>query len=120
VVISGDTRFSEHLISCAGGADVLVHEVIVADMLRDKAPNNQNQIFLERVIAHHTTPEQAGEVFTRVNPRLAVFTHIIPVTATAENVIPPTRKTYAGPLEIGEDLMVINIGKEITVQRNGR
>jgi ribonuclease Z len=51
-------------------------------------------------------------------PRLAVFTHIIPVTATANDVVPPTRKTYSGPLEVGEDLMVINIGDEITVQRS--
>ena len=117
VVISGDTRFSEHLISYAQGADVIVHEVIVADMIRALSPNNPD--VMERVIAHHTTPEQAGEVFTRVQPGLAVFTHIIPVTATAKEVIPPTRKTYTGPLELGEDLMVINIGDEVTINRGG-
>jgi ribonuclease Z len=116
VVISGDTRFSENLISCARGADVIIHEVIVADLLRARGDSRG---LLERVIAHHTTPEQAGEIFTRVQPRLAVFTHIIPVTATAKEVIPPTRKTYAGPLEVGEDRMVINIGDEVTFQRAG-
>jgi ribonuclease Z len=117
VVISGDTRFSEHLITCAYRADVLVHEVIVANMLRGPSPDNQKVNMIERVIAHHTTPEQAGEVFSRVQPRLAVYTHIIPVTATANDVIPPTRRTYTGPLEIGEDLMAINVGEEVTVQR---
>ncbi len=115
VVISGDTRFSEHLISYAQGVDVIVHEVIVADMIRALSPGNPDA--MERVIAHHIPPEQAGEVFTRVQPRLAVFTHIIPVNATAEEIIPPTRKTYTGPLELGEDLMVINIGDEVTVVR---
>jgi ribonuclease Z len=114
-VLSGDTRFYEPLISQAQGTDVLVHEVLVADMLRGASPDNNE--FMERVIAHHTTPEQAGEVFTRVQPKLAVYTHIIPVNATAEDVIPPTRKTYAGPLEVGEDLMVIDIGDDVTVSR---
>jgi ribonuclease Z len=118
VVISGDTRFSEHLISCARGADVVVHEVIVADMLRASALKNPEA--MERVIAHHTTAEQAGEIFTRLHPKLAVFTHIIPATATAKEVIPPTRKTYHGPLKVGEDLMVIDIGDEVTVRRGGR
>jgi ribonuclease Z len=117
VVISGDTRFSEHLISCARGADVIVHEVIAADMLRALSPHHSET--LERVIAHHTTPEQAGEVFARVQPRLAVFTHIIPVNATAKDLFPPVRKTYPGPLEVGEDLMVLDIGEEVTVSKAG-
>ena len=29
----------------------------------------------------------------------------------------PTRKTYSGPLELGEDLMVIEIGDTVTVRR---
>jgi ribonuclease Z len=117
VVISGDTRFSEHLISCAYGADLIVHEVIVPDLMRARSANRPELI--ERVIAHHTTPEQAGEIFTRVHPRLGVFTHIIPVTARADDIIPPTRKTYTGPLEVGEDLMVIDVGDEVTVHRVG-
>lgn len=114
-VLSGDTRYYEPLISQAQGTDVLVHEVLVADMLRGASQGNME--FMERVIAHHTTPEQAGEIFTRVQPKLAIYTHIIPVDATAEDVITPTRKTYAGPLEVGEDLMVIDIGDEVTVSR---
>jgi ribonuclease Z len=118
VVLSGDTRFSEHFIERAQGADVIVHEVIAADLMRSRSGRNPASI--EPVIAHHTTPEQAGEVFTRVHPKLAVYTHIIPVTAAEKDLIPPTRKTYAGPLEMGEDLMVIDIGDRVTVHRSGR
>ena len=117
VIISGDTRFSEPLISHARGADVVIHEVLVADLMRARSSSNPEA--MERVIAHHTTAEQAGELFSRIQPRLAVYTHIIPVTANAQDVITPTRKTYTGPLEVGEDLMVINIGKEVTVQKGG-
>jgi ribonuclease Z len=118
VVLSGDTRFSEHLIERAQGADVILHEVIAADLMRARA--GRNPASLEAVIAHHTTPEQAGEVFIRVRPGLAVYTHIIPVTATVKDLVPPTRQTYSGPLEVGEDLMVIDIGDKVTVRRGGR
>ena len=69
------------------------------------------------VVAHHVTPEQAGEVFSRTKPKLAVYSHIVLPTATEQDLIPPTRKTYAGPLELGEDLMVIEVGEKITIRR---
>ena len=30
---------------------------------------------------------------------------------------PPTRRNSVGPLEIGEDLMVIEVGEKVTVRR---
>jgi len=35
------------------------------------------------------------------------------------DVIPHTRKTYSGPLEVGEELMSIEIGEKIEVRRPG-
>jgi len=72
------------------------------------------------VIEHHVTPEQAGDVFTRTRPKLAVYPHIVQPIATEEDLIPPTRKTYAGPVEVGEDLMVIDVGEKTQVRRAGR
>jgi ribonuclease Z len=34
--------------------------------------------------------------------------------ATAEDLIPATRKNYSGPLVVGKDLLRIDIGAEIT------
>ena len=34
-----------------------------------------------------------------------------------QDLIPPTRKNYAGPVRIGEDLMVIEVGDKIEVRR---
>jgi len=116
VVISGDTRYCPNLVQWAKGCDVLVHEVLAAGMMRAGARVPSEA--MERVIAHHTTPEQAGEVFSLVQPRLAVYSHIIPVTAGESDLMPPTRKTYSGPLAAGEDLMTISIGAEITVERH--
>ena len=114
VVLSGDTRISENLIKHAQGVDVLVHEVAVpATFARAQTPAERARV----VIAHHTTPEQAGAVFAKTNPRLAVYSHIVLSDAAEEDVIPPTRTAYAGRVELGEDLMVISIGEKIDVRR---
>jgi ribonuclease Z len=114
VTLSGDTRPSDNLIKVAQGTDVLIHEVIdpeafggtvAADSLEQK----------KKIIEHHTTPQQAGLIFTQVKPKLAVYSHIVP--PDVPDVVPHTRKTYSGPLEVGEDLMTIEIGETIVVHR---
>jgi ribonuclease Z len=116
IVLSGDTRVSPNLIRHAQGVDLLVHEVIVPAALRRIYPNAPPDI-LERITSYHVTPEQAGEVFARTKPRLAVYTHIVPPSATAEEMIAGTRMTYTGAVELGEDLMVIEVGDTIRVRR---
>ena len=59
-------------------------------------------------------------MFTRVKPKLAVYSHICMPTATEQDLVPPTRKTYTGPLELGEDLMVIEVGENLNVRRPTR
>jgi ribonuclease Z len=114
VVLSGDTRVSENLIRYARGVDLLVHEV--AEPLSFKRAG-VNQERTDSVIAHHVTPEQAGEIFDKTKPKLAVYSHIVQPNATGDDLIPATRKTYAGPLEVGEDLMVIEVGERVQVRR---
>jgi ribonuclease Z len=114
VVVSGDTRVSENLIRYATGVDVLIHEVASAEsFVRSGVPVERAR----RVVARHVTPEQAGYVFTRTRPRLAVYSHIIHATATDEDLIPATRREYSGRLEVGVDLMAIVIGDSIDVRR---
>jgi ribonuclease Z len=114
VVLSGDTRVSENLIRHAQGVDVLVHEVFVpATLQRAGVPPGR----AKNIIDYHTTPEQAGDVFARVKPKLAVYSHVCLPTATEQDLVPATRKTYAGPLQVGDDLMVIDIGETIGVRK---
>jgi len=114
VVLSGDTRYSENLIRFAQGTDVLIHEVIDPSAYREVS-NSFSAEQRQKVIEHHTLPEQAGTVFARVKPKLAVYSHIVP--PDVPDVAPHTRKTYSGPLEVGEDLMSIEIGEKIEVRR---
>jgi len=119
IVLSGDTRFSENLIRFSKGADVLFHEVAAA-----KAENLATSEAARRIIGHHTTPEDAGRVFGLVKPKLAVYTHIILLSTdskiaapTVDDLVSLTRTTYPGPLEVGEDLMSVEVGDRITVYR---
>lgn len=119
IVLSGDTRFSENLIKFSNGVDVLFHEVAAA-----KPENLRTSESARRIIGHHTMPEDAGRVFDRVKPRLAVYTHIAllstdpAITApTVKDIVSLTRTTYSGVFEVGEDLMSIEVGDKITVHR---
>lgn len=114
VVLSGDTRYSENLIRFAKGTDVLIHEVIDPEAYAALA-NSYTPEEKARVMAHHTTSEDAGKVFTKVAPKLAVYSHIVP--PEAPDLVAHTRKTYSGRLEVGEDLMSIEIGEQVAVKR---
>lgn len=113
VVLSGDTRPSENLIKFAKGVDLLIHEVVSLESLK-RAQYSEERIKI--IMNHHTTPEQAGEIFTKIKPKLAVYSHIVLPSATKEDLIPPTRKTYSGAIELGEDLMVIEVGEKVVFQ----
>ena len=65
-------------------------------------------------VPDHTNPEQAGTIFNKVKPKLAVYSHIVPFDAP--DLTAHTRKTYSGPLEVGEDLMSFEIGDEVKVR----
>jgi ribonuclease Z len=112
VAISGDTRPSDNLVSFSKGVDLLIHEAVDDVSLRKLAPSER---LFQSIVAHHTTPEQAADIFRRVGPRLAVFSHAQGGTA----VVDRTRRSYTGRVEMGEDLMVIEIGDEVVVRRRG-
>ena len=115
VVLSGDTRYSENLIRFSQGADLLIHEEIdpEAYLAGDRLFSPEMK---QKVIAHHTNPEQAGTIFNKVKPKLAVYSHIVPFDAP--DLVAHTRKTYPGPLEVGEDLMSIEIDDKVNVHRS--
>lgn len=119
-VISGDTRYNENVVKYATGADLLIHEVAMA------TPELLKQPDIQRIVNHHTSPREAGLVFSRAQPKLAAYTHL--VMLASETVAPPsieqliteTRMTYSGPLEVGEDLVCFEIDDHVVVRRRGR
>jgi ribonuclease Z len=105
VTISGDTKFSENLIKHAAGSQLLIHQVAAVRDELLKVPT------YKVILAHHTQPEEAGVVFSRVKPKLAVFYHFVLLGTTQvpplteKDVVEQARRTYDGPLVAGEDLM---------------
>jgi len=116
-VVSGDTRYNANVLRYGKGADLLVHEVA---MVRPKLLGEAD---IQRIVNHHTSPQEAGRVFAQTKPKLAAFTHLVmlaseTVTApTVDELIAATRESYAGPLEVGEDLMSFEIGDTVSVRR---
>jgi len=119
VVISGDTRYNQNVIKYGTGVDVLIHEVCIA------RPELLSNAYYQFVIAHHTSPREAGQVFSLAKPKLSVYSHIVFLVgsavppATVDDLVAGTRETYSGPLQVGADLMSFEIGDTVTVrQRN--
>jgi ribonuclease Z len=102
VIISGDTKFCQNLVDFAKGSDCLIHTAWSADSKNPTPPS-------KRSIA---SAEDAGRVFAIVKPKLAVVYHY----KDEEGLWDAVRKEYKGPLVIGRDLMIINIGKTTTWQ----
>lgn len=110
VVISGDTKYSEAVIKHGEGADLIIHEVgaVRPELLADQQ--------VQRVMDHHTSPQEAGRIFAQTQPQLGVYTHLVLLArgevpaVTSEELIAQTRETYDGPLEVGEDLMTLHVG----------
>jgi len=116
-VFSSDTRYNHNVIKYGAGADLLVHEVASA------RPELINEAYIQRIIGHHTTPREAGVVFAQTKPKLAAYTHILQLGSeripppTIDDIVAETRRTYSGPLVVGEDLMAFAIGETVSVHR---
>jgi ribonuclease Z len=111
VTISGDTKPDENLIKHATGTDLLIHEVFAMSAPLAKLPQ------LKPVADHHTSPEEAGTVFSRVRPKLAVYSHIVLLGTEPRELLSRTQGIYQAPLEVGEDLMRFTIGDGVAVKK---
>ncbi len=112
VLFSGDTRSTPDsaIIDVGKGVDVLIHETQVP-----AAGNSPEAILANVSLVVHSTPEQVAYVFNQTQPRLGVYSHIIPPEIGADELLPMT--DYDGAMLVAEDLMTLTIGDEITVGR---
>lgn len=115
-VFSGDTKKCQALIDHAQDADLIVHEAFPP--LEIYAEKAGRPIEVARTIAEevHTSPREAGEVFAATSPRLGVIYHMYNNDDVIGPAVMQVRESYSGRLEIGYDLMVIDIGDDIVVR----
>ena len=100
IVISGDTNYSENLISYSKDADVLIHEVfssagIVAGTGR------------EAIYELHTSAEQLAAIANQVKPELLVLYHLVYFNESPETMLEEIRQLYNGKVIMPDDLSVI-------------
>lgn len=115
VVISGDTSPTENLYKYGVNSDVFLHEVMSPALIKYLQVNFAKHA--DKIVSHHTTAEQAADIFAKTNPRLAVYYHTKNGGNFAKSLIEVTRQTYSGQLEISSDLFQIGVGNEIEVKR---
>jgi len=110
------------LVKFASGVDLLIHEVgrwkqdpALAGPPDELVPNSrQTRRAAKAVAEHHTDGIEAGKIFARVKPKLAVFSHY---NVDPQATLALVRQNYAGPVEFGDDLMTIDIGSQVVVSR---
>jgi ribonuclease Z len=123
VVISGDTKPSDSLVKFSQHVDVLIHELgqskqdpRLTGPPDELVPNLRiTRRQARTIVDHHTDAAEAGQVFERVQPKLAVFSHFSNIVSA--DALRLVRQSYAGRVEFGEDLMTIDIGSVVNTRR---
>ena len=92
VVYSGDTDFSNNLVTLAKEADLLICESALPDALKVKG---------------HLTPSLAGKIATMASVRKLLLTHFYPECDEID-IEKECCKTYSGELILAEDLMIVD------------
>ena len=113
IVFSGDTGYDERVVALAGGADVLVHEVVYMPLIEETViaarddPATRQQM-RQHLTTNHISTELVGRVAAEADVGMLVISHIVPVEMTANDdhlLLEILERHYNGPIMIGRDLM---------------
>lgn len=116
VVFSADTAYFPPLADFARGADILVHEAMLAEGVDRLVARTGNGTRLkEHLLASHTFAEQAAAIATSAGVGRLVLHHLIPADdpeITQGHWIAATRKSWAGALTIAADGLVVRLADD--------
>jgi ribonuclease BN (tRNA processing enzyme) len=111
VVVSGDTAPSDNLVRLARGADVLVHEVLLAgpDEVSTWLEKPVEHPLVQHVVRSHTSFRDLGRVARDAGVKTLVLSHFVPGDAKVDRdaVLAEIGKSFTGKVVLGEDLMVL-------------
>ncbi|MDH5233488.1 MAG: MBL fold metallo-hydrolase [Gemmatimonadota bacterium] len=100
IVISGDTRASDAVVTACNGCDLLVHEVISAEGLAQRTPDWQAYHH-----AAHTTTMELAALGMRAAPKLLLLYHQLYSGVDDVRLLAEIRAAgYTRPLESAHDL----------------
>jgi ribonuclease BN (tRNA processing enzyme) len=118
IVYTGDTGPSDAVTALAKGADILVSELIDAQVAGSgsvapppanatEAQKSVAQVMREHLRTHHLTPEQVGKMASDAKVGRVVITHLVlgrTPNVPIESYVAEIRKAYNGSVEIANDL----------------
>ena len=111
VVFSGDTAYFPPLAEFARGADILIHEVMYGPALEALVQKNPNAATLmAHLKASHTLAEDVGRIAAAAEVKTLVLNHFVPGddrSVTPEVWTEAVRKTFAGDIVVGRDLLEV-------------
>ncbi|MED5274950.1 MAG: MBL fold metallo-hydrolase [Pseudomonadota bacterium] len=113
VVISGDTNFSENLVSHAKDSDLLIHEIAFAPK-----PLIEKSKKIEGLMNYHTTPEEMIKVLKLTKPRLTILTHVLALGGMRlEPVLKKIKDSTNNQFKIkyAHDLMAIDVKEDFHI-----
>ena len=107
IVISGDTTYSESLVSFARGADLLIHEAMYLHGVDRLAGSSQR--LKDHLLRSHSTTEQVGLVAARAGVKKLVLSHLVPAfpSITDDMWLEGVRKNFKGEAIVGRDLQEV-------------
>lgn len=113
IVVSGDTGYCENVVTIAQGCDILFHEAIDLDMIKQTTMLSFPDVAdYEPMMAHHrrshTTALDAGRVASRADVQTLVLHHLVPANAPS-GAWQAASETFNGTLIVAEDLQSIRV-----------
>jgi ribonuclease BN (tRNA processing enzyme) len=121
IVFSGDTTYSQNLVTLAKDADVLVCEIMELEETRrwfglatggeeGDLYQDAREGILQHIVETHTTTEQAGRMASEAGVKTLVLNHVIPgalMNLPDEAYFAGIRRHYGGKVIVGKDQMVL-------------
>ncbi len=121
IVFSGDTTYSQNLVTLAKDADVLVCEIMELEETRrwfglatggeeGDLYQDAREGILQHIVETHTTTEQAGRMASEAGVKTLVLNHVIPgalMNLPDEAYFEGIRRHYDGEVIVGKDQMVL-------------
>jgi len=101
IVVSGDTRPTESVITACDGCDILVHEVYSDAGFARRSPDWQRYH-----AAAHTSASELAHIANRARPKLLVLYHQLLWGSTPEQLVGEVTAHYDGRVVFGKDLDV--------------
>lgn len=115
VVFSGDTAFNPALAAFAAGADLLIHEAMLAEALGPLMARigNGDDRLMEHWLRAHTLASDAARIAAEAKVKTLALHHLIPSDDPdygPDNWRASVQEHWSGPLHVGWDGLRIDLG----------